>query len=264
MERRPARTAWRSSLAARRTASGRLARRRHRRGPAADARRGRQPQRVDRRGRPAVRGATPARPSRAGRLSEHGQTFDFVIIGAGPAGEAAAYKARELGASVAIVDRRWFGGSCPHIGCVPSKSLLHAPPAPRTGATYSWPRASARRDYMVNRAGRRRRAGRHAPVRALEAAGADVYRGEGRITGRGRVAVTPRRVDARAGGGQRRSSPWARRRRCRRSRGWTTIPIRGRTARRRSPASCRRASSSSAAARPAASSRRSTPGSGSR
>ena len=53
-------------------------------------------------------------------------TFDFVIIGAGPAGEAAAHKARELGASVAIVDREWFGGSCPHIGCVPSKALLHA------------------------------------------------------------------------------------------------------------------------------------------
>ena len=39
-------------------------------------------------------------------------SFDFVIIGAGPAGEAAAHKARELGASVAVVDRRWFGGSC--------------------------------------------------------------------------------------------------------------------------------------------------------
>jgi pyruvate/2-oxoglutarate dehydrogenase complex dihydrolipoamide dehydrogenase (E3) component len=37
--------------------------------------------------------------------------FDFVIIGAGPAGEAAAFKARERGASVAIVDRGWFGGS---------------------------------------------------------------------------------------------------------------------------------------------------------
>ena len=79
-------------------------------------------------------------------------TFDFVIIGAGPAGEAAAHKARELGASVAVVDRRWFGGSCPHIGCLPSKSLLdgaarhHANPA-----TYHWADASAQRDYMVNR-----------------------------------------------------------------------------------------------------------------
>ena len=66
-------------------------------------------------------------------------SFDFVIIGAGPAGEAAAYKARELGATVAIVDRQWFGGSCPHIGCLPSKSLLdgaarhHANPLRTTG-----------------------------------------------------------------------------------------------------------------------------------
>jgi len=54
------------------------------------------------------------------------ETFDFVVIGAGPAGEAAANEARAHGASVAVVDRRWFGGSCPHIGCIPSKSLLHA------------------------------------------------------------------------------------------------------------------------------------------
>ena len=56
--------------------------------------------------------------------------FEFVIIGAGPAGEAAAYKARERGASVAIVDGRWFGGSCPFIGCLPS--------APRHRALISW------------------------------------------------------------------------------------------------------------------------------
>ncbi len=34
-------------------------------------------------------------------------TYDFVIIGAGPAGEAAAHKARELDASVAVIDRRF-------------------------------------------------------------------------------------------------------------------------------------------------------------
>jgi len=45
------------------------------------------------------------------------ETFDFVIIGAGPAGEAAANEARARNASVAIIDRQWFGGSCPFIGC---------------------------------------------------------------------------------------------------------------------------------------------------
>ncbi len=119
-------------------------RRRHRAGPIADARRRRQPERVGQRRGPALRSPTPTGVTM--------DTFDFVIIGAGPAGEAAAYKARELGASVAVIDRRWFGGSCPHIGCLPSKSLLdgaarhHANPA-----AYDWPAASAARDYMVNR-----------------------------------------------------------------------------------------------------------------
>jgi pyruvate/2-oxoglutarate dehydrogenase complex dihydrolipoamide dehydrogenase (E3) component len=116
--------------------------------------------------------------------------LDFVIIGAGPAGESAAFEARERGASVAIVDRRWVGGSCPHIGCVPSKSLLdgaarhHANPA-----SWSWRQASDRRDYMVNRP-----AGAEEPddarhVEALEEAGAVVYRGEARASSRGVVDV---------------------------------------------------------------------------
>ena len=117
-------------------------------------------------------------------------TFDFVIIGAGPAGEAAAYEAREHGASVAVIDKRWFGGSCPHIGCVPSKSLLHgAAEHHANAAAYPWSRASARRDYMVNRAAGAPEPDDASHVSALEAAGATVYRGEGSITRRGRVTV---------------------------------------------------------------------------
>src|SRR5512133_934894 len=117
-------------------------------------------------------------------------TFDFVIIGAGPAGEAAAYKARELGASVAVVDRRWFGGSCPHIGCLPSKSLLHGAAEHHANpAAYSWERASKARDYMVNRAADAAEPDDSSHVKALESAGAVCYRGTGRIVGRGRVEV---------------------------------------------------------------------------
>ncbi len=118
------------------------------------------------------------------------QTFDFVVIGAGPAGEAAAHKARALGASVAVIDRRWFGGSCPHIGCVPSKALLHAAERHASGADYPWSRASTRRDYMVNRAADAEQPDDTSHVAALESDGGVVYRGEGRITGRGRVSVT--------------------------------------------------------------------------
>ncbi len=119
------------------------------------------------------------------------ETYDFVIIGAGPAGEGAANKARELGASVAIVDRRWFGGSCPHIGCVPSKSLLNSAARHAANpAAYAWTRASERRDYMVNRPAGAAEPDDSTHVKALETAGAVVYRGEGRIVAPGRVAVT--------------------------------------------------------------------------
>ena len=41
------------------------------------------------------------------------ETFDLVVIGGGEAGQAAAHLARARDASVAIVDRELFGGSCP-------------------------------------------------------------------------------------------------------------------------------------------------------
>ena len=117
------------------------------------------------------------------------QTFDFIVIGAGPAGEAATHKARALGASVAVIDRRWFGGSCPHIGCVPSKSLLNSASRHAAGGDYPWARASARRDYMVNRAADAAEPDDASHVASLETAGAVTYRGEARITGRGLVTV---------------------------------------------------------------------------
>jgi pyruvate/2-oxoglutarate dehydrogenase complex dihydrolipoamide dehydrogenase (E3) component len=117
-------------------------------------------------------------------------TFDFVIIGAGPAGEAAAYKARELGASVAVIDRLWFGGSCPHIGCLPSKSLLDgAARHAANPAAYDWAAASAQRDYMVNRPANAEEPDDGGHVRGLEGAGAVVYRGTAKIVDRGRVVV---------------------------------------------------------------------------
>ena len=117
------------------------------------------------------------------------QQLDFVIIGAGPAGEAAAYLARARGASVAIVDRELFGGSCPFWACMPSKTLLHAAAVHAGGGDYDWERASARRDYMISREGTAfpSDAGH---VAGLEGAGAVVVRGVGRIAGPGRVTVT--------------------------------------------------------------------------
>jgi pyruvate/2-oxoglutarate dehydrogenase complex dihydrolipoamide dehydrogenase (E3) component len=116
--------------------------------------------------------------------------LDFIIIGAGPAGEAAANEARLRKATVAIVDRAWFGGSCPHIGCVPSKSLLDSARRHHDNPeAWTWRQASERRDWMVNRPPDAAEPDDSSHVKALEEAGALCYRGEARIVDRGKVEV---------------------------------------------------------------------------
>jgi dihydrolipoamide dehydrogenase len=53
-------------------------------------------------------------------------TYDVIILGAGSGGYAAAFRAAELGLSVALVEKDKVGGTCLHRGCIPTKALLHA------------------------------------------------------------------------------------------------------------------------------------------
>ena len=56
-------------------------------------------------------------------------TYDVVIIGAGPGGYNAAIRAGQLGLKTAIIEKREtkkLGGTCLNVGCIPSKALLHA------------------------------------------------------------------------------------------------------------------------------------------
>jgi pyruvate/2-oxoglutarate dehydrogenase complex dihydrolipoamide dehydrogenase (E3) component len=52
--------------------------------------------------------------------------FDVIVLGGGPAGVTAALRARELGASVALVERNRMGGTCTNDGCVPTRVLAKA------------------------------------------------------------------------------------------------------------------------------------------
>ncbi len=54
-------------------------------------------------------------------------SFDLVVIGAGPGGYVAAIRAAQLGLNVACIDKRKsLGGTCLNIGCIPSKALLQS------------------------------------------------------------------------------------------------------------------------------------------
>jgi dihydrolipoamide dehydrogenase len=52
--------------------------------------------------------------------------FDLIVLGAGTGGYTAAFRAAQLGLSVALVDQGKIGGTCLHVGCIPTKALLES------------------------------------------------------------------------------------------------------------------------------------------
>jgi dihydrolipoamide dehydrogenase len=74
---------------------------------------------------PSVGPAAAASRETAG--GRHAHDFDLVVLGAGPGGYTAAFRAADLGLSVALIERGpTLGGVCLNVGCIPSKALLHA------------------------------------------------------------------------------------------------------------------------------------------
>ncbi len=52
------------------------------------------------------------------------QHFDVIVLGAGPGGYVAAIRAAQLGKSAAVIEKKYWGGVCLNVGCIPSKALL--------------------------------------------------------------------------------------------------------------------------------------------
>jgi dihydrolipoamide dehydrogenase len=50
--------------------------------------------------------------------------FDVVVLGAGPGGYVAAIRAAQLGKTAAVIEKKYWGGVCLNVGCIPSKALL--------------------------------------------------------------------------------------------------------------------------------------------
>jgi dihydrolipoamide dehydrogenase len=67
----------------------------------------------------------PPPPSSDGARGDH--EFQVVVIGSGPGGYTAAFRAADLGLKTALIERYdTLGGVCLNVGCIPSKALLHA------------------------------------------------------------------------------------------------------------------------------------------
>ncbi|MFI4891767.1 MAG: dihydrolipoyl dehydrogenase [Steroidobacterales bacterium] len=76
---------------------------------------------------PAPVAPTPAAAPVAGVPNVPEGALDLVVLGAGPGGYTAAFRAADLGLKVTLIER-WsvLGGVCLNVGCIPSKALLHA------------------------------------------------------------------------------------------------------------------------------------------
>ena len=52
--------------------------------------------------------------------------YDFLILGSGESGKYLGWTMAKAGHRVAVIERRWIGGSCPNIACLPSKNVIHS------------------------------------------------------------------------------------------------------------------------------------------
>jgi dihydrolipoamide dehydrogenase len=146
-----------------------------------------------------------------------GDEFDIVILGAGSGGYACALRAAQLGLSVALVEKDKLGGTCLHVGCIPTKALLHAAEvadAARDSEKFGvratldgvdMPGVNAYKDGVVNRL--------HKGLSGLiEGRGITVVEGTGRLVGPRTVEVgdtsyVARRAVVLASGSYSRSLP---------------------------------------------------------
>ncbi len=125
-------------------------------------------------------------------VGEVAESTDLLVIGGGPGGYAAALHAARHGTEVTLIEREALGGVCLNVGCIPSKSLIHAAAlvsssgSTDTGvelsATWSWDRIRAGIDDVVD--------GLTTGVAGLlAAAGVTVVDGTARFSRPNRVAV---------------------------------------------------------------------------
>ncbi|MFG2629132.1 dihydrolipoyl dehydrogenase family protein [Streptomyces sp. NPDC048473] len=121
--------------------------------------------------------------------------YDVVVIGAGPVGENVADRARAAGLSTAVVEAELIGGECSYWACMPSKALLR-PVVARADARCVPGLSDAVQGPLDTAAvlAHRDEYASHwkddGQAAWLEGVGADIYRGQGRLTGKKTVSVT--------------------------------------------------------------------------
>jgi pyruvate/2-oxoglutarate dehydrogenase complex dihydrolipoamide dehydrogenase (E3) component len=68
------------------------------------------------------------------KTSGSSQDYDLVILGSGEAGKFLAWTFAKKGMKTVVIERKYIGGSCPNIACLPSKNIIHSAKV----ASYFW------------------------------------------------------------------------------------------------------------------------------
>src|SRR5215475_8243328 len=123
------------------------------------------------------------------------EEYDFVILGSRAPGKLLAWTLASQGKRTAVVERRYVGGSCPNIACLPSKNVIHGAKVAsyfRRGAEFGiaagdWkvemPAVRDRKRKMVDGIVARN-------VNAYRGGGAELGQGQGRFVGPRTIEVT--------------------------------------------------------------------------
>jgi len=120
--------------------------------------------------------------------------FDLVVIGAGSGGVRAARMAASHGANVAIIEERFFGGTCVNVGCVPKKLFSYGSHFPQEFALaedYGYSVKGWDFDWATLRDNKSGEIGRLNGIyqRILKQAGVTIFEGHGQVLGEGKVSV---------------------------------------------------------------------------
>lgn len=74
----------------------------------------------------AARRSPPYAELEWGNNMANAEKYDAVVLGSGEASKFIAWHLSSLGKKVIVIERRWVGGSCPNIACLPSKNVIHS------------------------------------------------------------------------------------------------------------------------------------------
>lgn len=128
---------------------------------------------------------------------DDGKSYDVAVLGSGPGGYTAAFRAADLGKSVVLIERyTTIGGVCLNVGCIPSKALLHtakvitdAEDTSSHGVAFSTPEINLEklRDWKSNKVVKKLTMGLAQMAKQREV---DIQEGEGKFISPNEISIT--------------------------------------------------------------------------